>query len=73
MAVLPVIVIFVVLNATPANARFDVTVMFRLVITLFAITSPAEPVPPKKTLTLPIPVAVKLLAPVSVNISVTVS
>ena len=73
MAVLPVMIIFEVLNAIPANARFDVTVMFRLVITLFAITSPAEPVPPKKTFTLPIPAAVKLLAPVSVNISVTES
>ena len=47
LAVLPVIIIFVVLKVTPANARFDVTVMFRLVIALFAITSPAEPVPPK--------------------------
>ena len=47
LAVSPVIIIFVVLKVTPANARFEVTVMFRLVITPLLITRPVEPVPPK--------------------------
>ena len=73
MAVSPVTIIFVVLNVTPANARLEVTVMFMLVITLFAMTRPADPVPPKNTFTLPIPLTLKLLPPVSVKTFVTVS
>lgn len=61
---------FVVLKLTPANARFDVTVMFRLDSEPFVTTKPVDPEPPKNTLILPIPETVKLLPPVRVKTSV---